>query len=176
MVQNTGVSFITPAEGAYWFINELMLGRSEREVAIFDERLFREWPFLGASADGPDARTVYDDRGFLLVRSDYPMLDCVERHDAEGLIATRTFDLRTDPFVLQHQLDSVPIMPGTFGFEMLGEAASLFRPDRPCCARRTCASRRRSSSSRPRSPGSAPRASPSTSPSPSRCSSARATS
>ncbi|EPX64881.1 hypothetical protein D187_000303 [Cystobacter fuscus DSM 2262] len=129
VVQNTGVSFITPAEGAYWFINELMLGRSEREVAIFDERLFREWPFLGASADGPDARTVYDDRGFLLVRSDYPMLDCVERHDAEGLIATRTFDLRTDPFVLQHQLDSVPIMPGTFGFEMLGETASLFRPD-----------------------------------------------
>ncbi|WNG44598.1 SDR family NAD(P)-dependent oxidoreductase [Archangium minus] len=129
VVQNTGVSFITPAEGSYWFINELLLGRTEREVAIFEERLFREWPFLGASADGPDARTVYDDRGFLLVPSDYPMLDCVERHDAEGLVATRTFDLTTDPFVLQHQLDSVPIMPGTFGFEMLGEAAALFRPD-----------------------------------------------
>jgi acyl transferase domain-containing protein/NAD(P)-dependent dehydrogenase (short-subunit alcohol dehydrogenase family) len=129
VVQGTGVSFITPAEGSYWFINELLLGRTEREVAIFEERLFREWPFLGASADGPDARTVYDDRGFLLVPSDYPMVDCVERHDAEGLVATRTFDLTTDPFVLQHQLDSVPIMPGTFGFEMLGEAAALFRPD-----------------------------------------------
>ncbi|HSP79010.1 MAG TPA: SDR family NAD(P)-dependent oxidoreductase, partial [Myxococcaceae bacterium] len=129
VVQSTGVSFITPAEGAYWFINELLLGRSEREVAIFEERLFREWPFLGASAEGPGARTVYDDRGFLLVPSDYPMVDCVERHDAEGLVATRTFDLTTDPFVLQHQLHSVPIMPGTFGFEMLGEAAALFRPD-----------------------------------------------
>jgi acyl transferase domain-containing protein/NAD(P)-dependent dehydrogenase (short-subunit alcohol dehydrogenase family) len=129
VVRNTGVSYISPAEGSYWFINELLLGRTEREVAIFEERLFREWPFLGASADGPDARTVYDDRGFLLVPSDYPMIDCVEQHDPEGLVATRTFDLTTDPFVLQHQLDSVPIMPGTFGFEMLGEAAALFRPD-----------------------------------------------
>lgn len=129
VVQNTGVSFITPSEGAYWFINELLQGRTEREVAIFEERLFREWPFLGASADGPDARTVYDDRGFLLVPSDYPMVDSVEQHDAEGLVASRTFDLTTDPFVLQHQLDSVPIMPGTFGFEMLGETAALFRPD-----------------------------------------------
>jgi len=129
VVRGTGVSYITPAEGSYWFINELLLGRTEREVAIFEERLFREWPFLGASADGPDARTVYDDRGFLLVPSDYPMIDCVEQHGAETLVATRTFDLNTDPFVLQHQLDSVPIMPGTFGFEMLGEAAALFRPD-----------------------------------------------
>jgi acyl transferase domain-containing protein/NAD(P)-dependent dehydrogenase (short-subunit alcohol dehydrogenase family) len=129
VVQATGVSFISPAEGAYWFINELLLGHAEREVAIFEERLFREWPFLGASAEGPNPRTVYDDRGFLLVPSDYPMLECVERHDAEGLVATRTFDLSTDPFVLQHQLDAVPIMPGTFGFEMLGEAAALFRPD-----------------------------------------------
>lgn len=129
VVQNTGVSYITPAEGAYWFINELLLGRTEREVAIFEERLFREWPFLGAAADGPDARTVYDDRGFMLVPSDYPMVDCVERHDPEVLVATRTFDVKTDPFVLQHKLDSVPIMPGTFGFEMLGEAAAIFRPD-----------------------------------------------
>ncbi|MBM7118797.1 SDR family NAD(P)-dependent oxidoreductase [Archangium primigenium] len=129
VVQGTGVSFISPAEGSYWFINELLLGHTEREVAIFEERLFREWPFLGASADGPDARTVYDDRGLLLVPSDYPMLDCVQEHDRKGLIATRTFDLSTDPFVLQHQLDSIPIMPGTFGFEMLAEVAALFRPD-----------------------------------------------
>ncbi|WP_257452836.1 SDR family NAD(P)-dependent oxidoreductase [Archangium lipolyticum] len=129
VVQGTGVSFITPAEGAYWFINELMLGRSEREVAIFEERLFREWPFLGASAEGPVPRKVYDDRGFLLVPSDFPMLECVEEHTPERLVATRTFDLTNDPFLLQHQLHSVPIMPGTFGFEMLSEGAALFRPD-----------------------------------------------
>jgi hypothetical protein len=129
VVQNTGVSYISPAEGCYWFINELMLGRSEREVAIFEERLFREWAFLGASSDGPNPRRAYDDRGFLLVPSDYPMLDCVEEHEPERLVATRTFDLTNDPFLLQHQLHSVPIMPGTFGFEMLAEGAALFRPD-----------------------------------------------
>ena len=129
VVQNTGVSFISPAEGSYWFINELMLGRTEREVAIFEERLFREWPFLGASAEGPRPRRVYDDRGFLLVPSDFPMLECVEEHEPQRLVATRTFDLTNDPFLLQHQLHSVPIMPGTFGFEMLAEGAALFRPD-----------------------------------------------
>jgi enediyne polyketide synthase len=129
VVEGTGVSFISAAEGSYWFINEFLQGRTEREVAIFEERMFRDWPFLGASADGPDARTVYDDRGMLLVPSDYPMIECVAQHDAEGLVATRTFDLESDPFLMQHQLYSVPIMPGTFGFEMLGEAAALFRPD-----------------------------------------------
>ncbi len=129
VVQNTGVSYISPGEGCYWFINELMMGRTEREVAIFEERLFREWPFLGASADGPTPRRGYDDRGYLLVPSDYPMLDCVEEHEPQHLVAARTFDLTNDPFLLQHQLHSVPIMPGTFGFEMLAEGAALFRPD-----------------------------------------------
>ncbi|MGQ0505939.1 MAG: SDR family NAD(P)-dependent oxidoreductase, partial [Myxococcaceae bacterium] len=52
-VASTGVSFIPPAEGVYWFLNELMLGGDTREVAIFDERLFREWICMGNSAQGP---------------------------------------------------------------------------------------------------------------------------
>ena len=67
MVAATGVSFISPSEGSYWFVNELLLGHEEREVAIFDESMFHRWPFLGSDAEGPGERRVVDDRGRLLV-------------------------------------------------------------------------------------------------------------
>ncbi len=129
MVSSTGVTFISPAEGCYWFINELMLGGHEREVAIFDERLFHEWPFLGASAEGPGARRAWDDRGQLLVPSDFPLIETLSASSAQRLVATRRFDLERDRFLSQHQLYGVPILPGTFGFELLAEGAALLRPD-----------------------------------------------
>jgi enediyne polyketide synthase len=129
MVESTGVSFISPLEGVFWFINEFMLGGSEREVAIFEERLFREWPFLGSSAEGPHQQRVFDDRGLPLVPSDIPMVDRLIRVRDGQLVSARTFDLSRDRFLHQHQLYGVPILPGTFGFELIAEGASLIRPD-----------------------------------------------
>jgi NAD(P)-dependent dehydrogenase (short-subunit alcohol dehydrogenase family) len=128
-VAATGVSFISPAEGVYWFLNELRLGGTEREVAIFDEKLFREWPFLGKQADGPSPTRVWDDRGALLVASDTPLIDAVLEQSEGHVLLARRLDLSRDRFLSQHQLHGVPILPGTFGFEMMAEAASLVRPD-----------------------------------------------
>jgi enediyne polyketide synthase len=129
MVAQTGVSSISPTEGIFWFINELMQGGREREVAIFEERLFHDWPFLGSSAEGPGGHAVYDDRGQLLVPSDYPLVEFVERRTPKELVAVRDFDLAKDRFLHQHQLYGVPILPGTFGMELLAEGASLLRPE-----------------------------------------------
>ena len=129
MVEGTGVSYISPAEGIFWFVNELMLGGDEREVAIFEERLFQEWPFLGASADGPSSPAVWNDRGELLVPSDYPLVELLVRKTPETVVVRRDFELRKDKFLLQHQLYGVPIVPGTFGMELLAETASLVRPE-----------------------------------------------
>lgn len=128
MVESTGVSFISPSEGIFWFINEFMLGGSEREVAIFEERLFREWPFLGSSAEGPEGIRRFDDRGLPLVPSDHPMVDRMLRASDVECVSARTLDLSRDPFLNQHQLYGVPILPGTFGFEMMAEGAGLLRP------------------------------------------------
>lgn len=129
MVESTGVSFISPAEGVFWFINEYMVGGFEREVAIFEERLFREWPFLGSSAEGPTQLRLFDDRGALLIPSDLPLIDRLIRQSENEVVVARSFDLTRDKFLLQHQLYGVPILPGTFGFELMAEGASLVRPD-----------------------------------------------
>ena len=129
MVETTGVSSIAPAEGVYWFLNELMLGGHEREVAIFDERLFRDWPFLGTGGDGNGPQREFDDRGRLLVASEYPLIELLRSRDERRVVVTRRFDLATDPFLEQHRLYGVPIVPGTFGLELLAEVSALARPD-----------------------------------------------
>jgi len=129
MVETTGVSSISPAEGVYWFVNELLLGEGQREVAIFDERLFRHWPFLGTRADGPGTPSHFDDRGLLLVPSDFPLVQRLVERTERGVVLERTFELAQDPFLRQHLLHGVPIVPGTFGVELLAEAAALACPE-----------------------------------------------
>lgn len=128
LVAATGVTSITPEEGRYWFVSELVAGRSD-EVVIFEERMLSEWPFLGSRADGEGERRVYDDdRGELLVPGEWPMIDLVVERSASELRVERTFDLRTDPFLDHHRLLEVPIVPATFGLELLAETAALALP------------------------------------------------
>src|SRR5262249_21959610 len=42
LVQATGVTSITPAEGTYWFLSELSLGRASESV-IIEERMLHDW-------------------------------------------------------------------------------------------------------------------------------------
>ena len=99
MVETTGVSSIAPAEGVYWFLNELMLGGHEREVAIFDERLFRDWPFLGTGSDAAGPQREFDDGGQLLVPSEYPLIQHLRFRDAQRVVVTRRFELAKDFFL-----------------------------------------------------------------------------
>lgn len=125
LVKATGVSSIRPEEGEYWFISELMLGRSG-EALIFDERLLHTWPFLGSRADGPGERRRYQNAfGELLVPGEFPLVDFV---DPAANLVERTLDPRRDAFVAQHRLYNTPILPATFGVELMAEAAAVLNP------------------------------------------------
>lgn len=128
LVRATGVTSISPVEGTYWFLNELGLGRSS-EVVIFEERMLHTWPCLGSRAEGEGERAVqFDDRGEPLVPGQWPFVDYVIER-AEGRVRfERRLDIERDEFLAQHKLYGVPIVPATFGCEILAEAAALTSP------------------------------------------------
>jgi enediyne polyketide synthase len=121
-----GVTSISPEEGRYWFLSELLHG-SAPEALLVSERMLHSWPFLGVSADGARRVADADDRGVPLVRSAWPLVDEV-RHEPPGrLVASRRLRA-SEPFLAQHLVDGRPILPGAFALEMLAEAAALARP------------------------------------------------
>jgi enediyne polyketide synthase len=125
LVKGTGVSSIRPEEGEYWFIRELVSGRSS-EVLIFDERMLEQWPFIGSRADGAGERRRYQS-GFseVLVSGEFPLIDAI---DGEKRFITRVFDASRDAFIDQHRLYETPILPATFGAELVAEAALALFP------------------------------------------------
>lgn len=121
-----GVTSISPEEGRYWFVSELLFGAAP-ETLLVSEGMLHTWPFLGTSADGARPVSATDDRGSPLVRSAYPLLDDVRALERGGLVATSRLRALA-PFLRQHRVDERPTLPGAFALEMLAEAAALARP------------------------------------------------
>ncbi|WP_245767768.1 beta-ketoacyl synthase N-terminal-like domain-containing protein [Stigmatella erecta] len=61
-------------------------------------------------------------------RSAFPMVDAVLERTAESLVAVRELRLETDRYLDEHRVDGVAVLPGTFGMEMMAEAALLLKP------------------------------------------------
>ncbi|ADO69382.1 Beta-ketoacyl synthase [Stigmatella aurantiaca DW4/3-1] len=61
-------------------------------------------------------------------RSAHPMLDSVVERTTESLVAVRELRLETDRYLEEHRIDGVAVLPGTFGMEMMAEAALLLKP------------------------------------------------
>lgn len=128
LVKATGVTSIRPEEGIYWFLSELALGNAG-ETVIFEERMLHEWPFLGARAEGGGERAVeLDDRGVPLVPGQWPLVDFVLERRRGRVQFERRLDLARDVFLDQHRLHGTPIVPATFGVEIMAEAAALSSP------------------------------------------------
>jgi enediyne polyketide synthase len=128
LVKATGVTSIRSEEGVYWFLSELALGRAT-ETVIFEERMLHEWPFLGARAEGAGESAVeLDDRGVPLVPGQWPLVDFVLERRRGRVQFERRLDLQRDVFLDQHRLHGTPIVPATFGVEIMAEAAALCSP------------------------------------------------
>jgi NAD(P)-dependent dehydrogenase (short-subunit alcohol dehydrogenase family) len=127
-VRETGVTSITPTEGIYWFLSEIERGRAS-EIVIFDEPMLHRWPGLGSHGDGEGESAVgWDDRGAPLVPGEWPMIDYVTHRTRDGVELERRLDVARDAFVAQHRLFGTPIVPATFGCEILAEAALATSP------------------------------------------------
>ncbi|XXF80814.1 beta-ketoacyl synthase N-terminal-like domain-containing protein [Myxococcaceae bacterium GXIMD 01537] len=60
--------------------------------------------------------------------SSFPMLGAVVERSADALTAVRELSLETDPYLREHLVNGVPVLPGTFGMELMAEAARSLRP------------------------------------------------
>jgi len=128
VIRNLGITSIRPEEGTYWFLSELALGVAS-EVVIMEERMLHDWPFLGATADGHGRDVVaLDDEGHALVPGGWPMIDRALARTPTSLTLERRLQPERDPLLGQHRLNDVPILPFTFGCELMAEAAALFAP------------------------------------------------
>ncbi len=128
LVERTGVTSIKPAEGTYWFLSELCLGRGN-ETVIFEERMLHDWPFLGRTAEGTGERAIeFDDRGRPLLPGAWPLCDYLIESGPGRVLFERRIEVERDSFLSQHRLYGTPIVPATFGCEILAEAAALTSP------------------------------------------------
>ena len=128
-VRETGVSSISVEEGVWHFINEVFLG-DDHEVVIFSEDMQWKWFGLGSQGEGQGERRKWtDDRGVPLVPGEWPMIDRAMRAlDSPRVEFERVLDLRDDHFLAEHRLHDAPILPATFGCELVAEGAVLANP------------------------------------------------
>ncbi len=128
LLRAAGATSISVEEGLYWFLSEITLG-VEPHVAVVEERMLHEWPFVGANAEGVGERSVEtDDRGRMLVPGGRPLVGQLVARSRDAVVLERRLDLGRDPFLRQHLLRGTPILPGAFACEMLAEAAALACP------------------------------------------------
>jgi acyl transferase domain-containing protein/NAD(P)-dependent dehydrogenase (short-subunit alcohol dehydrogenase family) len=128
-VRETGVSSISVEEGVWHFVNEVFLG-DDHEVVIFSEDMQWKWFGLGSQGEGQGERRKWtDDRGAPLVPGEWPMIDRAMRAlDSPRIEFERVLDLRDDHFLAEHRLHDAPILPATFGCELVTEGAVLANP------------------------------------------------
>jgi len=60
--------------------------------------------------------------------SSFPLVGSVVERSADSLTAVRELRLETDRYLSEHQVNGASVLPGTFGMELMAEAALLLRP------------------------------------------------
>lgn len=125
VLEVSGIKFMPVQEGVNYLIEELQEGCPESEVMLVD------WPSRKGSKSCPfSARDV--EQIWMREKNvhDLPLIDGLANFSAEE--KTQSFDVHydpvKDPFLAQHRLEHVGILPGVLGVESLWEAATLFDP------------------------------------------------
>jgi NAD(P)-dependent dehydrogenase (short-subunit alcohol dehydrogenase family) len=117
-LENAGQSFMSPDEGANHLVRELWAGLDEPEVTLARDAEALDLDHLlprGADRDG--TRRLSD------VARASPLLGRAILHRTGRTIFERSIR-PTEPFLDQHRLDGVPILPAVIQLEMLTEAAN----------------------------------------------------
>jgi malonyl CoA-acyl carrier protein transacylase len=70
---------------------------------------------------------VAGDLGGFVQGPKHPLLDNVER-DGNAILAYKNLSIKNDPWLKDHSIDGVPVLPGVIGLELMVAAASLLKP------------------------------------------------
>ena len=120
IMEMAGVQMLPPEAGVAWIRRELVSAPSTGEVIVAGT--------LGLMA------TEYDDRGGvdlspLVDESEHgPMVAGATMSVHDGLVVHATLDPMQQPFLNDHRIDGVAVLPGVMGMEAFAEAARLLAP------------------------------------------------
>ncbi len=122
IMEMAGVQMLPPEAGVAWIRRELTSSAFTGEVIVAG--------VLGMMAG------EYDDRGGVdlatLVGDDTehgPMIDGATVSVHDGVVTHTTLDPNQQPFLNDHRIDGVPVLPGVMGMEAFAEAARLLAPE-----------------------------------------------
>jgi acyl transferase domain-containing protein/NAD(P)-dependent dehydrogenase (short-subunit alcohol dehydrogenase family) len=120
VMKEQGLDLISVDEGAEAFRNELFFGNGSE--ALYAGRL-PGYTDIDASVSGADQLVEFPP-------DIAPLLDdVVEYHHGAQLRADKTIHPQSDPWLSDHVIDGVPLVPGVLGIEMMVEAARLLFPE-----------------------------------------------
>jgi hypothetical protein len=123
IMEMAGVQMLPPEAGVAWIRRELTSGTTDVEVIV-------------AGVLGMMAAEYHDDGGVdpaSLVGDDKvrgPMTGTATMSVHDGVVVQTTLDPTEQPFLDDHRIDGVPVLPGVMGMEAFAEAARLLAPDR----------------------------------------------
>jgi acyl transferase domain-containing protein/NADP-dependent 3-hydroxy acid dehydrogenase YdfG/acyl carrier protein len=113
IMEMAGVEMLDPAVGVPWIRHELTAARTPGEVVVAGA--------LGLLGAQPDSLP-------LTTTEPAPMIGAVTGEHG-GLIVRTTLDPKEQPFLNDHRIDGIAVLPGVMGIEGFAEAARLFVPD-----------------------------------------------
>ncbi len=122
IMETAGVQMLPPEAGVAWIRRELVSSAYSGEVIVAGA--------LGMMAGEYDARGGVD---LALLGSDEPargpMIGTATMSVHDGLVVHTTLDPVQQPFLDDHRIDGIPVLPGVMGMEAFAEAACLLAPD-----------------------------------------------
>jgi NAD(P)-dependent dehydrogenase (short-subunit alcohol dehydrogenase family) len=122
MMEAAGIDMLPPEAGVPFIRRELVTGGWKGEIVVGLRLgiLVKPWDETG----GLDVQAVSEQVAG-------PMSQAVRGFDMyDGLVVETTLDPKEQPFLDDHRIDGVPVLPGVMGIEAFAEAAQRIFPDR----------------------------------------------
>ena len=121
-LEEAGQAFMHPAEGGNHFLRELWAGLPEAELTICGDL-----ELIDGDRQMPDRASREPRIAMERDASLRPMLGSLISHDERRTVFERHLD-PAEPFLDQHRIGQIPILPGVIGLEALSELAALVEP------------------------------------------------
>nr|WP_303796774.1 SDR family NAD(P)-dependent oxidoreductase [Bifidobacterium catenulatum] len=124
--QDRGMEYIPVRTGTEFFLDELALGTADPEVLIMGSLgSNRPQGQLDSLDDGLELiSSIEETTGTVVDKPHYPMLDSVDRQDADTILAHRMLRYDRDLYLPDHRVRGVTTFPGVLHLETQIEAAS----------------------------------------------------
>lgn len=124
--QDRGMEYIPVRTGTEFFLDELALGTADPEVLIMGSLgSSRPQGQLDSLDDGLELISpIEETTGTVVDKPHYPMLDSVDRQDADTILAHRMLRYDRDLYLPDHRVKGVTTFPGVLHLETQIEAAS----------------------------------------------------